>query len=131
MMKWKNLLLSLRKLVLWNDLQELWTREWTCFRQFLKDKCSQKKLRELIQTLCYDSTLPSIYLTMTAMAKLCGVVTVHSTNVEWTFFQIITNIRNRTNKIKVHLFLRITIEEPPLQNFSATKAVSLRLTNNC
>ena len=109
------------------DLQDC-VAEWPSFRQFLRDSYGQKKHREVIQALCFDSVLASIYPNMAVMAKICQVIPIHSADVERTFSQlkvIKTNIRNRMNEQTLDLLLRIVIEGPPLQDFPVAEAVSL------
>ncbi len=104
------------------DLQEC-IREWSSFRQFLKDNCSQKKHREVVKTLCSDSVLAGIYPNMSAMAKISRVVPIHTADMERTFSQlklIKTNIRNEKT---LDSLMHIANEGPLLMDFTVPETL--------
>ena len=75
--------------------------EWSSFRQFLKENCTDLKQKEVISKLCCDSSWAVIYPNMSTLAKVCRVVPIQTANVERTFFQlklIKTRVRNRMNE---------------------------------
>ena len=109
------------------DLDEC-VQEWTSFKQFLQDKYNASSHTEVVNTLCSDTTLQTIYPNMSTIAKICRVVPIHSADVERTFSQlklIKVSIRNRMNEKTLDSLLRIAIEGPPVEEFPVSTAVRL------
>ena len=105
--------------------------EWSSFRQFLKENCTDLKQKEVISKLCCDSSWAVIYPNMSTLAKVCRVVPIQTADVERTFSQlklIKTRVRNRMNEKTLDSLLRIAIEGPPISEFPVTEAVKLWAT---
>ena len=89
--------------------------EWSCFRQFLKENCSNMKHKEVVSKLCSDSSWTTIYPNMSILARICRVIPIQTADVERTFSQlklIKTRLRNRMNEKTLDSLLRIAIEGP-------------------
>ena len=102
--------------------------EWSSYRQFLNDSCTNLKHREIINDLCTNSTTSGIFPIMSKIAKICRVIPIHTADVERTFSQlrlIKTSTRNRLQEKSLDSLLRIAIEGPPVEEFPIREAVDL------
>ena len=102
--------------------------EWSSYRQFLRESCTNCKHREVISGLCTNRTTSGIFPIMTKIAKICRVIPIHTADVERTFSQlnlIKTCTRNRLQEKSLDSLLRISIEGPPVEEFPASEAVEL------
>lgn len=102
--------------------------EWNSYRQYLRESCVHLKHSEVIQDLCTNQTVAAIFPNMSALAKICRVVPVHTADVERTFSQlklIKIRIRNRMQEKTLDSLLRIAIEGPSVEQFPLKEAVTL------
>ena len=103
--------------------------EWSSFRQFLNDPSNKRKSHEaVIDELCTNPTSSRVFPTMSAMASICRVVPVHTSDVERTFSQlklVKTRIRNRMKEKTLNSLLRIILEGPDLKDFPFEEAIEL------
>ena len=102
--------------------------EWSSYKQFMMENCTEMSLGQIITDLCTDTTKGRIFPNMTALAKICRVIPIHTGNVERTFSQlklIKTRVRNRMNEKTLEALLRIEIEGPDVQDFPIGQAVEL------
>ena len=99
--------------------------EWSSFRQFLNDPSNKRKSHEaVIDELCTNPTSSRVFPTMSAMASICRVVPVHTSDVEQTFSQLKlakTRIRNRM-KEKTRFFASDHPRRSRLKGFSIRRS---------
>lgn len=102
--------------------------EWRCFRQYMHDNYQNLKHRDVIKELCSNRTISSIFPNVSAFAKVCRVVPIHTADVERTFSQlklIKTRIRNRLTEGTLDSLLRIAIEGSSPEDYPLHEAVEL------
>ena len=85
-------------------------------------------LTKLINDLCTNDTTAALFPNMAQFARICGVIPIHTADVERTFSQlklIKTRTRNRMNKKTLDSLLRIVLEGPDEDIFPVADAVEL------
>ena len=103
--------------------------EWSSFRHFLNDPSNNTKaLEAVVNEHCTNPTSSRVFPTMSAMANICRVVPIHTSDVERTFSQlklVKTRILNRIKKKTLDSLLRIILEGPDLKDFSFEEAFEI------
>ena len=103
--------------------------EWSSFRHFQNDPSNNTKaLEAVVNEHCTNPTSSRVFPTVSAMANICRVVPIHTSDVERTFSQlklVKTRILNRIKKKTLDSLLRIILEGPDLKDFSFEEAFEI------
>ena len=107
------------------------TKEWEGLKWLFVDNFSHMSMRQMTNLLCTDASLQDLYPQLLKPALIPTFISVSTAECERSFSTmncLKTKLRNRMNTLTLDRLIHISMEGPPLHQFSFERTANIWAT---